>query len=59
MIYCISTVVHKKKLDRIRDSKFFGLMIDESKDISSTSRVVVFGTFVEEGLPISVFLGLF
>ena len=59
MIYCISTIIHKKKLNRIRDSKFFGLMIDESTDISSTGHVVVFGTFVEEGLPISVFLGLF
>ena len=34
-------------------------MIDESTDISSTGHVVVFGTFVDEGLPISVFLGLF
>ena len=41
------------------DSKFFGLMIDESTDISSTGYVVVFGIFVEEGLPISVFLSLF
>ena len=46
MIYCISIVIHKKNLDRIRDSKFFGLMIDESTDISSTGHVVVFGTFV-------------
>ena len=59
MIYCVSIVIHKKKLDRIRNSKFFGLMIDESIDISSTSHVVMFGTFVEEGLPISVFLDLF
>ena len=34
-------------------------MIDESTDISSTGHVVVFGTFVKEGLPISVFLDLF
>ena len=57
MIYSISIVIQKKNLDRIRDSKFFGLMIDESTDISSTGHVVVFGTFVEEGLPISDFLG--
>ena len=55
MIYCISIVIHKKKLDRIRDSKFFGLMIDESTNICSTGHVVVFGTFVEEDLPIRVF----
>ena len=34
-------------------------MNDESIDISSTGHVVVFGTFVEEDLPISVFLDLF
>ena len=34
-------------------------MIDESTNISSIGHVVVFGTFVEEGLPISIFLGLF
>ena len=34
-------------------------MTDESIDISSTGHVVVFGTFVKEGLRISVFLGLF
>ena len=55
MIYYISIVIHKKNLDRIRKSKFFGLMIDESTNISSISHVVVFGTFVEEDLPISVF----
>ena len=59
MIYSISIVIHKKNLDRIRDSNFFGLMIGESIDISSTGHVEVFGTFVKEGLPISVFLGLF
>ena len=59
MIYCISTVVHKRNLDKIRDFKFFGLMIDESNDISSIGHVVVFGTFVEKGLTISVFLNLF
>ena len=34
-------------------------MIDKSIDINSTSHVVVFGTFVEESLPISVFLDIF
>ena len=34
-------------------------MIDESTDINSIGHVVVFGTFVEDGLPISIFLDLF
>ena len=33
-------------------------MIDKGVDISSTSDVVVFDTFVEEGLPMSIFLDL-
>ena len=47
MIYCISTIIHKKILNKIRDSKYFGLMIDESTDINSIGYVVVFVTFVE------------
>ena len=58
MVFCISNVIQKKNLDRIRDSKFFGLMIDESTDVSVTGHVVVFATFVEDGLPVSIFLGL-
>ena len=48
----------KKVLDRVRDSRFFGIMIDESTDISVTGHLVVFASFVEEGLPLCVFLGL-
>jgi len=58
MLFCISNVLHKSILDRIRDSNFFGVMIDEFTDVSVTGRVVVFASFVEEGLPITAFLGL-
>jgi hypothetical protein len=34
MIFGISSVIQRKVLDRVRDSKFFGLMIDESTYIS-------------------------
>jgi len=33
-------------------------MVDECNDISVTRHLVVFATIVEEGLPITVFLGL-
>ena len=33
-------------------------MIDESTGVSVTSHVAVFTTFVEDGLPVSIFLGL-
>ena len=58
MVFCISNVIQKRKLDNIKDSKLFDLTIDESTDVSVTGHVVVFATFVEEGLPVSVFLGL-
>jgi hypothetical protein len=51
-------LVQKKILDRVRDSRFFGIMIDESTDISVTGHLVVFSSFVEKGLPLCVFLGL-
>ena len=58
ILYSIATVVQKKVLDRVRDSKFYGVMIDESTDISVTGHLVVFASFVEEGMPQCVFLGL-
>ena len=57
-VFCISFVIQKKKLHRIRDAKYFGLMIDESTDISVTGHLVVFATFVEDGDIVCVFLGL-
>jgi hypothetical protein len=58
ILFCISSVVQKKVLDRVRDSRFFGIMIDESTDISVTGHLVVFASFVEEGLPLCIFFGL-
>jgi len=58
LIWCISVVLQKKILCRVRNSPFFGIMVDESTNISVTNRLVVFATIVEEGLPITLFLGL-
>ena len=46
-------------MKRLRNSKFFGLMNDESIDINSSCHVVVFSNFVEESLFVSVILDLF
>ena len=59
MLFCISNIHQKSILCRIRDSFFFGLMIDESTDVSVTDHVVIFATFAEEIIPITAFLGLF
>jgi len=58
MVFAISNVVQRQILDRVRDSKFFGLMIDESTNISIKGPLVVFATFLEGGLPMTCFLGL-
>ena len=58
LIWCISVRLQKKILCRIRNSPFYGIMIDESTDISVTRHLVVFASIVEEGLPVTLFLGL-
>jgi hypothetical protein len=58
MLVCISSVIHRKVLDRVRNSQYFGIMVDESADISITGHLVVFATFLEDGVQVCVFLGL-
>lgn len=58
LLVCISNILHKENLDEIRDSNFFGLMIDENTDVSAIGHVVVFGIFVEEALRVIIFLDL-
>lgn len=36
MLFCISKALQKRILDRVRNSKFYGTMIDESTDVSVT-----------------------
>ena len=40
ILFCISSVVQKKVLDRVRDSRLFGIMIDELTDIFVTCHFV-------------------
>ena len=58
MVFGISSVIQRKVLEKMRDSTFFGLMIDESTDISVQGHLVVFVTFLEASLSITCFLGL-
>ena len=58
MLVCISSVIQRKILDKIRDSQFFGIMMDKSIDIFVLGHFVVFATFLEDGVPTCVFLGL-
>ena len=58
MIFGISSVIQRKFLAKVRGSTFFGLMIDESTDISVQGHLVVFVTFLEASLSITCFLGL-
>ena len=58
LIRCISVVIQKKIICRIQNSPFFGIMVDESTDISVTGHLVMFAIIVEEGLSKTIFLGL-
>ncbi|KAL3689532.1 hypothetical protein R1sor_015841 [Riccia sorocarpa] len=58
MICCSSQVLQARVLDRVRASVFFGIMIDESTDVSTTGHLVVFCTFIENGQVKTAFLGL-
>ena len=58
LIRCISVVIQKKIICRIQNSPFFGIMVDESTNISAPGHLIKFATIVEEGLPKTVFLGL-
>ncbi len=49
MLICISSVIQRKMLDRVRNSQYYGIMIDESTDISVTCHLVVYATFLEDG----------
>lgn len=53
ILFCILSAVQKKVLDKIWESKFFGIMIDEFMDIFVTSHFVVFASFIKK---ISCFL---
>ena len=58
MLVCIFSVIQRKILDRVRDSQFFGIMVDESTNIYILGHLVVFAIFIEDGVPTCVFLGL-
>ncbi|KAL3702535.1 hypothetical protein R1sor_020557 [Riccia sorocarpa] len=57
-IYYMSQVIQVVVLDRVKTSPFWGLMIDESTDVSVTSHLVVFCSILEEGQIKTAFLGL-
>lgn len=59
MASAISNLIQRQILDRIRDSKFFGIIIDESINISVQGHIVVFVTFLEGSLRCTYLLGLF
>lgn len=45
-------------LNNVRDSRTFGIMINEYTDISITCHLIVFAYFIKEGLPLCIFLVL-
>jgi len=58
ILFCILSVIQKNVLNRVRDSTFFGIMIDEFTYIFMTGHLIVFASFIRKSLSICVFLGL-
>ena len=58
MMFEISTIFQRQILDIIRDSRFLGMMIDESTDISLLGHLVIFTIFLEGGVVTTSFLDL-
>ena len=58
LIRYISVVIQKKIICWIQNSSFFGIMVDESIDISAIGYLVIFATIIEEDLLKIVLLDL-
>jgi hypothetical protein len=54
----IPSVIHKKVPDKVRNSQYFGIMLNESIDISIKGHLVVFATFLEDVIQVCIFLVL-
>ncbi|MCO5570518.1 hypothetical protein L7F22_024241 [Adiantum nelumboides] len=50
--------VLRKILKRLKASRFYSIMIDESIDISCDQHMIVYASFIEDCEPVTVFLGL-
>ena len=55
LIACMYNIIKYKIICRIQNSLFYGIMIDESTDISVTGQLVVFATNIDENVPLIVF----
>jgi len=58
MVFGHFFVIQRKDLHRVRDSKFYDLMIDESTNIYVKGHFVVFATFLEATMSFWIYYGL-
>ena len=56
LLFYTSSIIQKKVLFKVKDLKYYGIMIDESIDISVMDHLVVFASFIKSGLPSCMFL---
>lgn len=57
-IESIATVIHREKIKSIKSGGFFSLLIDGSTDVSVKEQEIVHVKFLENGKPVTIFLGL-
>ena len=56
-MFAIFTILPRQILDKILDSRFFGIMIDKNTDISILGHFVIFVISLEGGVVTTSFLG--
>lgn len=57
-ILYISSIIQRTVLHMVKNAKFYGIMIDESPNISFKGHLILFANFVEERMHARAFLGM-
>ena len=59
IVHCIATSIMDETLDKVRQSPWFGVTVDESTDISIHHHMIIYLSYLEdESVPCSTFYGM-
>ncbi|KAI5083359.1 hypothetical protein GOP47_0003102 [Adiantum capillus-veneris] len=60
MLQCIANSIMHESLEKVRESPWFGVVVDESMDISIHHHLVMYLSYLEDGsMPCNAFMALF
>lgn len=54
----IATIIQQNKVNHLKSTEFFSLLIDGSTDVSVKEQEIVHIKYLENGMPVTLFLGL-